>query len=172
MRWVFLSSFLSFSFCFFFFFLSFFFFLFFFLLFFLFPLFSSFFPFFLFFLLFPFSTFFFYIFFLFSPFLLFSPPPPSIFSFFFFAFFPFFDPIPSPEERFTCCQFCEYFAFSLIGSWHRFDELCGYPIIQNSLFSALCVCFFSWSQCMHNSRMFGSQLHSDLDFIPRLSGKR
>ena len=60
------------------------------------------------------------------------------------------DPIPSPEEHFTC--FCAYFAFSLFGSWHRFDELCGYPIIQNSFFAVLCL-FFSWSQLMHNSCM-------------------
>ena len=54
---------------------------------------------------------------------------------------------------------------------HPFDELCGYPIIHNSLFFFLC--FFLWSQCMHNSCMrvwFTAAFR--LFFIPRLSGKR
>ena len=58
---------------------------------------------------------------------------------------------------------CAYFAFSLIGSWHRFDDLCGYPIIHNSLLS-LCLFFLVGRSGMHNSRMFGSHLHSDFSF--------
>ena len=60
-------------------------------------------------------------------------------TFFFFSFFFFL--LRFPEERFTCSQFCAYFAFSF----------------------SLCVfVFFSWSQCTRNSCMrVGSQLHSD-----------
>ena len=46
------------------------------------------------------------------------------------------------------------------GSWHRFDELCGYPIIHNSLFS-LC------TQSAHAWFTAAFRL-----FIPRMSGKR
>ena len=70
-----------------------------------------------------------------------------------------FDPIPSPEERFTCSQFCAYFAFSLIGSWHQFDELCGYPIIHNSLFSLFFLVVAVHAQFTH----VWLKLHSDFD---------
>ena len=97
-------------------------------------------------------------FFLFCPFFLF----PffflfSLFSYFFFLFFfllflVFL--IRFPVQKSVSSVLSSVFAFSLFGSWHRFDELCGYPIIHNSLFSL----------CTHNSRMLGSQLHSDSSF--------
>ena len=50
-----------------------------------------------------------------------------------------------------------FFAFSLIGSWHRFDELCGYPIIHNSLFS---LCLFFLVVTLHAQFMHTRLVHS------------
>ena len=76
-----------------------------------------------------------------------------------FLFPSFFPPplllIRFPVRKSVSSVLSSVFAYSLIGSWHRFVELCGYPIIHNSLFSL----------CTHNSRMLGSQLHSDFDLF-------
>ena len=52
---------------------------------------------------------------------------------------------------FVSIIFCFQLCLTLVGSWYRFDELCGYPII-----------IIRCSLCVHNSQTFGSQLHSDL----------
>ena len=63
----------------------------------------------------------------------------------------------------------EHIEIQYCGSWHRFDELCGYPIIHNSLFS---LCLFFLVVAVHAQFTHVWFTAAFRLFIPRLSGKR
>ena len=87
---------------------------------------------------------------------------PSFRHFYHLFFVPLFSWSDSQSRRASHLVSVVFSVFSVFGSWHRFDELCGYPIIHNSLFS-LCTQFtHAW---------FTAAFRLWFVFIPRLSEK-